>query len=79
MLTDPSYAYNTPYKKIIPKKSQTQYPVNQLKIDVPSKGFVGQEKLIRNPSGKSKSSCGPRKVQWSPLGAENAGVGLLLF
>lgn len=65
--------------KIIPKRNQTQYPMNQLKIDILSKGFVGQEKLICIPSRKSKFSCGPRKVQWSPLGAEKAGVGMLFF
>lgn len=42
--------------------------MNQLKMDVLSKGFVGQEKLICNPSGKDKSSCGPDKSDGGFLG-----------
>lgn len=56
-----------------------QYPMNQLKMDILIRGFVGQEKLTCYLPGKVKSSCGPRQVQWRFLGAGMAGVGLLFW
>lgn len=57
-----------PIKKKIPQNIfKPSTPVNQFK-NRHSKGFVGQEKLICNPSGKSKSSCGPRKSSGVLLG-----------
>lgn len=58
-------------------KFQNQYPVNQLKMGVLSKGLAGQGRLFCNTSRKGKSFCGPRQVQRRPLEADIVGVVLL--